>query len=289
MRCNAIKLHAVMVVFIQYIALADLLLTIFRALSVTVSFAANRWLFGKLWCRIGYFVFCSVGATLCLLITALCLTKLLIVKFPLRAIWVPTKMAHLSALIFFISALTVTGLASATDVEEIYFSYLTYNCEMSRSPTIESWTVRFSFILSGFTLVICIVIVIVSSILLIVIAKKITDRGPGGLQWQGIMTVLLSVASFLIATLPMAVFVLVYFFLKSKDNSFWTIHVFRIANCLMSLNLVSNFYIYTLTLTSFRQFLKSRMKSISASLVRCCAANGDEFMSGQGERQRLLG
>ena len=285
-RYKAIKLHQLMVVFIQYIAVADVLLTIFRVLPVTVSFVENRWIFGEVYCRVGYFVLCSVGGTLYLLIPALTSTKLLIVKYPLRSISFPAKVAHLVTLVCFLFAVLVTMLASITKVDDIYFSYLTYMCEMDRSPATDGWTVWFSFILSGFICAVGTLVVVVSCVMLLAIAKRLTDRGPGALQWRGIMTVLFTAAFFLLATLPMAVYMLVYCFLK--ENSHWVVYLFKVANLLSSLNVASNFYIYTLTLTSFRQFLRSRIRLLWAPFTRCWATNKAEITSGRGDRQKLL-
>ena len=282
LRYNAIKLHRLTVVIIQYIALGDLLMTIFRALTETVSLAANKWLFGELYCRIGYFVFCAVGATLCLLITALSLTKLLIVKYPLRSISFPTKIAHFAALGFFILALAVTMMASIEQVDKIYFSYVTYNCEMDRSPAHVSWIAKIAFVISGSSLVVCIMLVIVSCVMLIAIAKRITDRGPGGLQWQGIMTVLLTAALFTAGALPIAVYLVAAYF--TKEKSIWNIQFLRFAYTAASLNLLANFYIYTITVTSFRQFLKAKMRFLFA----LCFGNGVEVISETGERQNIL-
>ena len=42
-------------------------------------------------------------------------------------------------------------------------------------------------------------------------------------------------------------------------------------------DLVGNFYIYSLTLSSFREFLKSIMKMISAPLMKCWAGTEGEL------------
>ena len=283
LRYNAIKLHRLLVLIIQYIALADLLLTVFRTLPTAVSLAANRWMFGELFCRVGYFVYATVGGTLTLLITSLSFTKLLIVWYPLRAICFPNKIAHLATLFFFAYVFVLVALANVSCVDDIYFSYSIYDCEMDRSQSRDSgWTVKISFMMAGLTLTICIAVLAVSCVMLIVIAKRITDRGPDGLQWQGIITVVVTVAVFVVGILPMAVYFLVSTIVALPWE--WEFYFWRVAYSMTGLIMLSNFYIYAFTISSFRQFLKSRIKLISAPFVRCCGTKGTE----KGERQRLL-
>ena len=130
-----------------------------------------------------------------------------------------------------------------------------------------------------------------SNVMIIIIAKKITARGPGELQWRGVMTVLLTVAAFTVANLPGAICGAVSYFLKdapTEMSQFWHFYFFRIGYAIGSLNLMSNFYIYTLSLSSFRKFLNSRMATISAVLGRCFTQTEVGINFGEEEHQRLI-
>ena len=184
LRYNAINLHKVMVVFIQYIALADIFIVIFTVLPETVSLALNRWVFGELFCRIEYCVTYSILGTFLLLIVALSLTKLLILKYPFRAVHLSTKIAHISSLVFFVCSFVLAALPVLTKIEDIYFSYLTYTCQFSRSSS-DSWFLKICFNFIGIVGLISLVVVMVSSVMIITTAKKIAARGPEELQWRG--------------------------------------------------------------------------------------------------------
>ncbi|XP_063683630.1 proteinase-activated receptor 3-like [Bolinopsis microptera] len=283
-----------MVVFIQYIALADIFLVIFTVLPEAVSLALNRWVFGKLFCRVEYCVTYSVLGTFLLLIVALSLTKLLILKYPFRAVHLSTKIAHFSSLVCFICSFVLAALPALTKIDDIYFSYLTYTCQFSRSSSQDSWFLKITFILIGLVSLISLVVVMVSNVMIIITAKKITARGPGGLQWRGVMTVVLTVAVFTVANLPGAICGAVSYFVKdapTEMSQFWHFYFFRIGYAIGSLNLMSNFYIYTLSLNSFREFLNSRMATILAplGLVRYFTQTEVRINSGEEERQRLIG
>ena len=55
LRYNAIKLHKIIVIFVQHMAVADLLLTVFGIVPGAVSLAANDWILGDVLCYLSYF------------------------------------------------------------------------------------------------------------------------------------------------------------------------------------------------------------------------------------------
>ena len=291
LRYNAINLHKVMVVFIQYIALTDIFLVIFTVLPESVSLALNRWVFGELLCRVEYCVTYSVLGTFLFLIVALSLTKILILKYPFRAVNLSTKIAHISSLVFFLCSFILAALPALTKIEDIYFSYLTYTCVFSRSSSQDSWFLEICFNLNGLLGLIGLAVIMVSNVMIIITAKKIAARVPGGLQWRGVMTVVLTVAVFAVANLPGAIYNVGSYFVKDTSpemSQFWHVSFFRIGYATMSLNLMSNFYIYTLTLSSFREFLKSRIMTISAPLARFFTQTKVRVNSKEEEQQRLI-
>ena len=85
-RYNAIKLHKIIVIFIQHMAVADILTIIFSIIPGAVSLEANEWVLEKWTCYLTYFFNDSLAAVQCLITGAIAMSKLLIVKYPLRAI-----------------------------------------------------------------------------------------------------------------------------------------------------------------------------------------------------------
>ena len=282
MRYNAIKLHKIMVVFIQYIAIADLVCSIFRVLPGAVSLVANGWIFGDFLCSATFFVAYSFAGASFFLISALTFAKLIIVKYPFRAVNFSKKHGHLATLGMF-AFWCCFGVICIVGEKGIYFSYMSYNCDYF---SLNSKVHHVARVVAGAIGLISTTITIVNSAMLLYLAKKVADRRTGGLQWQGVRTVLLTVAAYAIATVPLAVYLIEF----TETQPHTTANKFhRFVMFIFYLNIVSNFYIYTISLTSFREFLKSRIRVVADYIVRFFFSNGDQPTAHRGtERQRLL-
>ena len=105
-------------------------------------------------------------------------------------------------------------------------------------------------------------IVVATTVNLLIIAKQVAHRGRKSLKWQGIVTTVLTATVYCISVLPMVVFFVGEAVLTVDDlsSSFFHTSFYRIANSFLYLNTVSNFYIYCLSVHSFRDFICSRMR-----------------------------
>ena len=276
LRYRAIRLHKQIVVFIQYIAVFDLAGAVFRVLPGSVSLLANRWIFGDFLCYTGYFVFCSSGAAVFLLITAMSCTKLIVVKFPLRAISFPARAAHITSLIMTLLSLCPPLLEILADRDGVYFNYLDYNCDYGYSSTddsVQGWSSlasKICVIMVGIGGVFVTILTVTSNVMLIVVAKRVTR--PGEVRWQGILVVVLSAAVVLLSALPGTIYFLgSYFVGKNQPDVFrvWHVQFYRFSTFWVLIITTFNFYIYTLTLSSFREFLRSGMRTIKHLLIGC--------------------
>jgi hypothetical protein len=105
-------------------------------------------------------------------------------------------------------------------------------------------------------------LVVASTISLLIIAKKVAHRGKERMKWQGIMTTVLTATVYCVSLMPYIVYRIGESVVKVEDmsKSFFYTHFFRIVTTFISLNTISNFYIYSLTVHSFRSFVLSRVK-----------------------------
>ena len=103
-------------------------------------------------------------------------------------------------------------------------------------------------------------------------SRKAARRGRGQIRWQGLLTVSLTATVFCIATLPKGL-VLLYDVFATNPNkiavryriaTFVSLH--RITGFLSALNIPCNFYIYCLTVLSFRNFMKTKVLNTCISL-----------------------
>ena len=263
-RYSAIKLHKILVVLIQHLAVADLLLSIVRILPGAVSLTLNFGVFGHMGCYPAYFLSLIAYGTVVTLPCALAAAKCVLVKFPLRGIHFSSKAAHVTACIIWAWFILTSTVTLINNRGEIYFSFLTYNCQCSYS--FDAWGSIWStakFVTSGLFLLALILTMLLSSAILIVEARRATERGHGALRWQGLMTVLLTVLINFTINIPGVVyFVGGQVVEEIPPGPFHTVF-FGIVVYLGYFNSVTNFYIYTLTLHSFRQFLKSKIFRVS--------------------------
>ena len=261
MKYIAIKLHKVIVTIIQHIAVCDLLVVVFDISLKLAPIIANRWNVGQFLCYVNVFAYNYVSPSSILLICTMTTCKLLLVKYPLRLGPTSTKKAHLLCGACWVLALVPPVTKSLVDWADVSFSYVLYNCVYGYSS--EIWKYLHNLLnLFGF-LPIC--LVVATSVYLLVIAKQVAERERESLKWQGIITTVLTAAVYCISVLPLVVIgsrasIVGYdgFFDNSKDRT-----IFRIANSFIYLNTISNFYIYCLTVTSFRSFVWSRLELVS--------------------------
>ena len=105
------------------------------------------------------------------------------------------------------------------------------------------------------------ILIIVTTVYLLVLARKIARRGPVAdtVKWQGILSTILVAVVYSISTLPYSIFALIADTNQSNPHDFFRTHFHRIAKSLICINSISNFYIYTMSITSFREFLCAKI------------------------------
>lgn len=260
-RYSAIKLHKILVALIQHLAAADLLFSLARVLPGAVSLTLNfSGIFDHLGCYPAFFLSCVVYGVLVNLPCALAAAKCMLVKFPLRGVHVSSRAAHLTALFIWISCILFSTTTLVNNEGEIYFSYLTYNCQCSYSY--DTWGSAWStakFVILGILLLVLIIITLLSSMVLVLEARRVTERGRSALRWQGLITVLLTVLLNFTTNIPCVVYLLGGQIVQENPPGPFHIVFFRAAVFVAYFNVVTNFYIYSLTLPSFREFLKSKI------------------------------
>jgi hypothetical protein len=296
-RYNAIQLHRTLVMFIRHMAVADILQTLCSVLPGTVSLIANGWNLGDILCHLSYTANASCEAVLSQLSSAITLTKLLIVKNPLGALSFTAKSAHMAACCMWIVSFTFPLAAIARNPDDVSFSHNIYNCMYTMDK--KMWTPLGSSLFDiavGLSVFTCNAVTVGSSVALMVLAKKAARRIPGGLQWQGVFTVLSLAAFHTIVCIPMLTYFITCFYvhqhfpsMKIPDYVYRTANrMFRCAWNIALIQLLANFYLVTLTVPKFRNFVKSRLMMIATPLMKCCTVHRDGCSTEDGERRRLL-
>ena len=253
---GAFKINKLIVTVIQHIAVSNLVNSISYVLPVATSLLANRWVLGHAMCRSqSYLTYFINPASLCL-VAVLTTFKFLILRKPLQAASWSIKRAHqVCAFMWAFSAL-LPMLMFASDEEDVHFDYRIYNCRYDFND--EFWKIvlplkTFVSFLAPNTVVI---LTTIPTLRYLMTARKSARRFQGRVPWQGALTVALTAFINTISTLPAAFYHMFTKFFEVQESPIST----RICTILVMVNIMANFYIYCLTITSFWRFLLSKVQ-----------------------------
>ena len=269
---DAFKLHSFIVVVIRYIAVCDIGQSIFTVIPRTLSLITNSWIFSDALCRFQDIMNVFIGVGVAWLTPVLTTSKFLLVKYPLRSTnWTKNLKAHMVCCFsFFPSALLATSKVIVDD--EIAFDFRVYVC--TYNPNASIWNTM-QPILAFIVLVLPNTILIATTIptlKYLYTASKSARRVQGSIPWQGAVTVSLTAIVYCISYLPFSVYYIGANFVEAR---FFEVHLFRFANFFCAINIMSNIYIYALTIKSFRRFLLSRILALNGfSIITNSAERG---------------
>ena len=255
---KAIKLHRVIIAIIQHIAFCDLIVSVTYFLPKMVSVICDKWVLGNFFSYLYSYTTYYSNLTSSLLICTMTTSKLLLLKYPFRFGTTTSKKAHLICVACWLVAFTfpVTLLLVNNDVS---FSYRGYVCDYVYTSGIWHYLSPFMAVLFGF---IPTCLVVLTTLCLLIEARKVASRSRESLKWQGIVTTVLTATVFCLSDLPYVVYHVGESIVRVADKSSSSFHTtyFRVAISFLSLNTISNFYIYSLTVSSFRSFIWSKMQ-----------------------------
>ena len=103
-------------------------------------------------------------------------------------------------------------------------------------------------------------------------------RSRENLRWQGITTVVLTATVYVTAFLPYTIYFMAEPFVEKAPDKPGPFHVefFRFATGILEIQILSNFLIYSLTVTSFRRFLVTKFfEIVSVCRNNNSASNGN--------------
>ena len=217
------------------------------------------------------------GTSSSLLISALTMGKLLLLKYPLKLRNLSKKHVHkLCAGIWTVSVF-FPALQLAIDKDDVTFDYRNY--AGSYRYTSPLWkvllpvTALMFLVTPGITIVVCTVMILRE-------ARKVVKRTQESLRWQGITTVVLTATVYVFAFLPYAI----YFFAEPfvhKDPDHpgkFYLEFYRVANGIFQFSILSNFFIYSLTVASFREFLVTKFFKFVSLRWRSSSYRGNALL-----------
>lgn len=283
LRYNAIKLHGLLVVVMQHIAACDLLATLSYTLPTLTSLIANTWVLGDV---LGYLhlylnVY-SVQASsvfMCVLTTG----KLLLLKFPVRTRGWGGRGAHLVCLGVWVTAHVYPVLRFVLDQDGLVFSYISYNLNFGSSadsPQTVKTLIRVVSMVMFYLPVLVVLLTTLPTLLYLVKARKVSQSVGKTARWRGIVTVVVTSSVFCVTSVSERVGMLAITLSPEGVSGADRTNFKRVSEFLSALNFMSNFYIYTITIPSFRRFVKLKAFKMSRKASRMIVLS-------KAERNRL--
>ena len=241
-------------------AVCDLLLTVFNALPCTLSLVADCWILGEALCYVNENITWICNGTTLFLSCTFASLKLLTVKYPLRAGTWSSRVGHkvcaaMWCLELFLYAPTL--MAKLYHSHTLHFTYVTYDCRYNvpRFSKLYDW---YGILAISFSNIVPYTILIVTTELVLSVARRSAARQGNRPQWSGVLTVLLTVAVLVISQLPLAVVLVLDKILRLKRST----ETWRAVQFPQYINIMANFFIYSLTVKSFRRFIKLKISLI---------------------------
>ena len=251
-RYNAIRLHKALVVVILHLAVSDLLLTTFEVLPQTISLVFQGWVLGDLLCVLNPNINIICITTTALLTSLFTSFKLVIVTYPLRSVTWSAMNVHVVCGVCWVVCFLQPGQIIRmfySDTVSLQFSFLDYTCDYTQHIA-PSWMLRASEVFTFGRITLALIVLITTSVLLLLKARKLALKRGKTLRWQGVVTVTMTTAVYLISSIPWAMVSLLSLVITLN------VAAWRTALFISNLNIMANFYVYSLNVQSFRHFIK---------------------------------
>ena len=263
---RAFHLHRVIVTFIQHIAVCDLLYSITYLSFLPGSILRNRWITKKTHCLITPFIGYYLNHVGCLLICGMTVSKFLLLRYCLKTRSWSRKLAHKFCAGIWIFCLCLPTMLLIVDKDDVNFDDRVHYCRYKFSSP--KWIVLrpISYVLFYLTPTL---VVVMTTVLLISDSRKVAKGAT--LKWQGLLTLILTATFYSLAKLPITVYSVLQGLADCGILSSDSIpgKLLQVSLGTLGLNTISNFFIYSLTVSSFRKFLYTRIRLLVTNIAQC--------------------
>ena len=266
---DAFKLHRFIITLMQHIAVSDIAVCIFWAAPRVISLFNRSWVLGKHFCLIQPYLMYYFLTAHILLTSAMAVCKLSILKFPIRSRYLSAKTAN--QVCFSIWVVSLNLPATFLDGIDVLFDFRTYSCDLFSSNT------SFIVISTGLNFFLPDIVHISTTILIVLhlLEGRRASRRSGAIErWQGLLTTVFTAALFSVSVMPFTIYCCLDSLSSSLKQLDWIefdamFHktFYRFASSILLLNILTNFFIRAVAVTSFRIFLKSRLGFLKRSFI----------------------
>ena len=261
---DSFRLNKFLVTIMQHIAVCDISVSITHILPSAISLIADSWVLGEALCYakpyLGYYFYPANMSLICVLTTG----KFLLLRKPARARNWSKKQAHVICSVVWIFFFIYPILMFALGKDDVSFDYRTYACEYGWSAYTWRKIQSPMFMMSALAPNAVMITTTIPTLKYLVKARKSAKRTKKSVPWQGALTVSLTAIVYCLSTMPATVYLVGGSF-AAPESAFH--NLYRYGIYIAMANITSNFFIYTLTITSFRRYLKKKIEEVSSSLT----------------------
>jgi hypothetical protein len=247
---KAIKVDKISTTFVQHIAVLDILSTLVMILPTFLTAATDSWFLGAHFCSFQVYYEMFMVVSTALLVCALNSIKLVKVLFPFRALGWTLRYGHHLAGSVWILAITLPVIHHLRESDSyVSFNYASLKCARTSSDVQKDMVVR------PLVVLVCTALVVISGTWLLGIAIRRNRQQGRSANLQGILTVLLVAGVYCVTFLPLFVCYVVNLVSFQTGRTYAIFVLF--AEWTPCINNIANIFVYTASLTSFRDFLKN--------------------------------
>ena len=178
-------------------------------------------------------------------------------------IW-PQRYAHVVCAGIWTLSSSIIIIIFLIDKDDIYINPITYSCGYAYSS--DEWKTYIPLLFLLFSLIPSLVLVISSALLVkhLLYAQRIARRTNRSVRWQGMLTVFLTATVYCVSFLPQSVYLTIKNFKEELSSDYLS----RGAETLTYVNVAANFFIYSLTVPSFKTFLLSSIRGVKSLFTK---------------------
>ena len=258
---KAFRLDKVITTLILHIAVVDILTTCILIFPTFLTASTDRWLFGEKFCVLqGYARWFLTSCSGFLVCTLNC-SKVARLHFPFRAATWTSKRGHILAGGMIILSGTVVAIfflrAGGQYINTIFIYY-----QLSCDVTLAIEIFRSGAVFALITVLLCSILTLISCIWLIIIAVKMSIQNGRRANLRGIVTVISISVIYFISYMP-----LFGYFLNKAIGKYVGVYTEIVCVSFTCLNNIANVFIYMVSLTSFRKFVKAQFSVLFSSLM----------------------
>ena len=256
------NLHSLIVLFIQHIAVCDLVLSLTFVAPIILNILADGPLLDDGLCNLYVYVYHYFLYVNLVFVAAMTTTKAVFLRYPRCAQdWSAhsTWRKHAVCVGLWIYSAYYPATLLAVDRKDLMFDYRTYSWDYGFTSPTWKWLQPVNSILVGLIPITTVAIATVPSVRVFLRARRVSKRVRGIVRWQGLVTVLATATVFCICFLPYTVYSLAEHFVQESTPGPFRTFFYRIAFFITAVNIMANFYIYSLTVRGFNEFLRFRI------------------------------